>query len=81
MKNRDWLFSSARWNKSIEKFQANLIEKSNKMYDQLLEEQVLPAMEREKTEELSIQELETIATALEEVVDDYMAKIDMDPVF
>ena len=65
-----------KWKKSIEKFQENLIEKSNKLYDQLLEEQVIPAMERENEDELSVQELETIATALEEVVDDYTAKIE-----
>ena len=42
------------WKKSIEKHHANLIEKSNQLYDQLLEEQVIPAIERENTEQLSV---------------------------
>ncbi|MFD2868879.1 transposase, partial [Kurthia populi] len=35
-----------KWKKSIEKFQTNLIEKSNQLYEQLLEEQVIPAIAR-----------------------------------
>ena len=65
-----------KWKKSIEKFQTNLIEKSNQLYEQLLEEQVIPAIERENEEELSVQELETIVSKVEEVVDDYTAKIE-----
>ncbi|KAA5557182.1 IS5/IS1182 family transposase, partial [Pseudomonas aeruginosa] len=65
-----------KWKKSIEKFQTNLIEKSNQLYEQLLEEQVIPAIARENEEELSVQELETIASKVEEVVDDYTAKIE-----
>lgn len=64
------------WKKSIEKHHANLIEKSNQLYDQLLEEQVIPAIERENTEQLSVEELGQVASALEEVVDDYNTKIE-----
>ena len=65
-----------KWKKSIEKYQANLIEKSNQLYEQLLEEQVIPAIERENSEQLSVQELQEMASALEEVVDDYTTKIE-----
>ena len=65
-----------KWKKSIEKFQTNLIEKSNRLYEQLLEEQVIPAIARENEEELSVQELEIIVSKVEEVVDDYTAKIE-----
>lgn len=64
------------WKKSIEKHHTNLIEKSNQLYDQLLKEQVIPAIERENTEQLSVEELGQVASALEEVVDDYSAKIE-----
>ncbi len=70
------------WKKSIEKHHANLIKKSNEVYDRLLEEQVLPAIERENEEELSVEELKEVASSLEKVVDDYSTKIEAseDPV-
>ncbi|MER1999239.1 MAG: IS1182 family transposase, partial [Lysinibacillus sp.] len=64
------------WKKSIEKYHASLIEKSNQLYDQLLKEQVIPVIERENTEQLSVEELGQVASTLEEVVDDYTAKIE-----
>ena len=63
------------WRKSIEKYQASLIEKSNQLYDHLLKEQVIPAIERENESQLSIEELQIIASGLEEVVEDYTDKI------
>ena len=65
-----------KWKKSIEKFQTNLIEKSTALYDQLVKEQVIPAIERESAEQLNTEELTQIATSLEKVVDDYSAKIE-----
>lgn len=41
------------WHKSIEKYSAALIEKSNQMYDGLLEKEITPGIERESLEELS----------------------------
>ena len=35
------------WRKSIEKYSANLVEKSNQVYDELLEKEVIPEIERE----------------------------------
>ena len=40
------------WRKSIEKYSSNLIEKSNQMYDELLEKEIIPDIERENEEEL-----------------------------
>ena len=67
---------SFTWKKSIEKHHANLIEKSNLMYDQLLADQVIPAIERENQDQLSIDELKEVASSLEEVVEDYTNKIE-----
>lgn len=35
------------WRKSIEKYSTNLVEKSNQVYDELLEKEVIPEIERE----------------------------------
>lgn len=67
---------SFAWKKSIEKYHNSLIEKSNEMYEQLLIDQVIPAIERENNEQLSIEELKEVASLLEEVVDDYTKKIE-----
>src|SRR5690554_315832 len=41
------------WRKSIENYSAKLIEKSNKMYDELLEKEIIPEIERESADELT----------------------------
>lgn len=64
------------WKKSVEKFHHNLIEKSNQVYDELLKNQIIPEIERENEEQLSVEELSKIAEKLEEVVEDYTKKID-----
>lgn len=64
------------WKKSIEKYHTSLIEKSNELYKQLVEEQVLPAIEKENEEQLSIEELREVASVVERVVDDYTERID-----
>ena len=45
------------WKKSIEKYHQNLIEKSNQLYDELLENEIIPEIKRESDEELSVEEL------------------------
>ncbi|MEQ6358063.1 transposase, partial [Lysinibacillus sp. M3] len=40
------------WKKSIEKFHGSLIEKSNQLYNELLEKEILPEIERESEDEL-----------------------------
>ena len=38
------------WRKSIEKYSGNLVSKSNQLYDELLEKEIIPAIERESSE-------------------------------
>lgn len=64
------------WKKSVEKHHTNLVEKSNKLYDELLEHQIIPEIKRETDKQLSIEELTQVAHHLEEVVDDYTSKIE-----
>ena len=64
------------WRKSVEKYSANLIEKSNQMYDELLEKQIIPEIERENLDELSFEEMEEVVEKLEEKVNDYDKKIE-----
>ncbi|MDY0404029.1 IS1182 family transposase [Virgibacillus sp. 179-BFC.A HS] len=65
------------WRKSIEKYSASLVEKSNQMYDELLEKEVIPEIERESLDELSIEELEKIVEKLDEKVEEYDKKIEV----
>ena len=64
------------WRKSVERYSSNLIEKSNVMYDELLEKEIIPAIERENEEELSVKEIETIVEKLDDTIDIYTKKID-----
>src|SRR5699024_7819582 len=64
------------WRKSVERYSSNLIEKSNLMYDELLEKEIIPAIERENEEELSVKEIETIVEKLDDSIDTYKKKID-----
>src|SRR5690625_4193702 len=63
------------WKKSIENYSEKLIENSNKMYDELLEKEIIPEIKRESPDELSIDELEEIAEKLDEKVKEYDTKI------
>src|SRR5699024_7061934 len=54
----------------------NLIEKSNVRYDELLEKEIIPAIERENEEELWVKEIETIVEKLDDTIDIYTKKID-----
>ena len=64
------------WKKAVEKHHNNLVEKSNQLYNELLKNQIIPELNREDEEQLSIEELTQIAEKLEEVVEDYTQKID-----
>lgn len=67
------------WKKSIEKYHHNLIEKSNQLYDELLEKEIIPEIERESAEELSVEEMTRIVETVEEVIEDYDEKIETSP--
>ncbi|WP_339215136.1 IS1182 family transposase [Ornithinibacillus sp. FSL M8-0202] len=56
------------WRKSVEKYSANLVEKSNQMYDELLKKEIIPEIERESSDELS--------TKLDEKVEEFDKKIE-----
>ncbi len=64
------------WKKSVEKHHDSLVEKSNQLYNELLENQIIPELTRENEEQLSIEELTQIAKKVEEVVEDYTQKIE-----
>lgn len=64
------------WKKAVEKHLNHLIEKSNQLYNELLEKQIMPEIEKENDEQLSIEELKQVAEKLEEVVEEYTKQID-----
>jgi len=64
------------WKKSVERHHTNLVEKSNQLYNELLQNEIIPEIERESEEQLSMEELRQVAQKLDEVVDDYTNKID-----
>lgn len=63
------------WKKSIQKHQAHLMEKSNQLYNELLQTNIIPEINRESDEQLSTEELIQMAEGLEEVVEEYTQKI------
>src|SRR5699024_6509098 len=54
------------WRKSTERYHSNLVEKSNQMYDELLEKEIIPEIERENEEELSVEEMGEVVEKLDE---------------
>ena len=64
------------WRRAVEKYKASLIEKSNRMYDELVEKEIIPEIKRENPEELSVEELSTITETLEKKVDECTQKIE-----
>lgn len=64
------------WRKSSERFHQGLIEKSNQLYDTLLEEKIIPTIERECLEELTVAELNEVVQKVDEVITMYDEKID-----
>ncbi len=64
------------WRKLIESYQANLIEKSNALYEELVEKEIIPEIERESPETLSTKELQQIAGNLDKSVQTYTERIE-----
>jgi transposase len=64
------------WRKSVERYSDKLIEKSNQLYDELLEKEIIPAIEREKKEELSVKEMEEVVEKLDEKIEEYNKEIE-----
>jgi transposase len=64
------------WKKSIEKYSESLIEKSNQLYNELLKNEIVPEIERENTEQLSLEELTQLVQKVDEVVTEYDKQIE-----
>ena len=64
------------WRKSTERYSASLIEKSNQLYDELLEKEIIPEIERENEEELSVEEMEDVVEKLDEKIEKYTKEIE-----
>ncbi|MDW0109427.1 transposase, partial [Sporosarcina aquimarina] len=64
------------WRKAVERYSASLVEKSNQMYEELLEKNIIPEIERESSDELSTDELSGILNQLEDTVQRYDQKIE-----
>ncbi|MEQ2529751.1 transposase, partial [Bacillaceae bacterium CLA-AA-H227] len=64
------------WKKAIEKFHQSLIDKSNQLYNELLENQIMPEIERESDEQLSLKELNQMVQKVDEVVTEYDKQIE-----
>ncbi|UAL45686.1 IS1182 family transposase [Sutcliffiella horikoshii] len=64
------------WRKSIEKYHEGLIEKSNQLYNELLKKEIIPEMERETAEQLTVKELAQLVQKVDEVVTEYDKKIE-----
>ena len=65
------------WRKSTEKHHRKLMEDSKALYDKLHEEKVLPEIAKENEEELTINELETIASVLEDKIEECNEQISL----
>ncbi len=64
------------WRKSIEKYSAHLVERSNQLYQELVEREVIPEIERESSAELSVEELARVVKELDEKVETYEKQIE-----
>lgn len=64
------------WKKAVKKNEEKLIEKSKKIYTELLEKEIIPAIEQESEDELRAEELEEVAASLAQVVDTYTEAIE-----
>ena len=64
------------WKKSIEKYHHSLIERSNQLYNELLENEIIPEIEREGDEQLSLKELaQLVGQKVDNVVAEYDKQI------
>jgi transposase len=64
------------WKKSIEKYHQSLIEKSNQLYTELFENEIVPEIERECDEQLSLKELSQLIQKVDNVVTEYDKQIE-----
>lgn len=63
------------WRKSVERYSSGLVERSSQMYEELLEKEIIPEIERESFDELSTAELSKVVEKLDETIQTYTEKI------
>ncbi|MEI5905870.1 transposase, partial [Bacillus spongiae] len=56
------------WKKSIKNYHESLIKKSNQLYNELLQNEIIPEIERETDEQLSLEELKQLVQKVDDVV-------------
>lgn len=59
----------------IEKYHKGLIEKSNQLYNELLEIEIMPEIERESEKTLTLEELAQIVQKVGDVISEFDQKI------
>lgn len=64
------------WRKAVEKYSADLVERSNQMYEELLKKEIVPEIERESSDEMSAEELAKVVEKLDAKVEEYDKKIE-----
>ena len=64
------------WKKSSEKYYNGWIEKSNQLYNELLEKEIIPEIKRENKEELTLEKLTQMVRKVDDVVCEWGQKID-----
>ena len=65
------------WKKSIERFNAKLIEKSNAIYEELLQNEIIPEIQKESEEQFTTAELAQLIHVVDEVVTGYDDQIEV----
>lgn len=63
------------WRKSTEKYDAQLVGKSNQRYEELLHKEIIPSIEREDPDSLTVGEMTQVAERLDDKVQEYDQKI------
>lgn len=56
------------WKKSVINYHQKLIEKSNRLYDELLEQEIIPELVRENEQELTVEELYFLLDSVEKTI-------------
>src|SRR5699024_1268585 len=64
------------WRKSTERYHSNLIQKSNQMYDELLEKEIIRKIERDHEEEFSVEEMGELFEKLDKKIEEYNTEIE-----
>ncbi|AOM82927.1 Transposase [Salisediminibacterium beveridgei] len=64
------------WKKSVQRYHHDIVTKSNAIYDELIEQEIIPAIELEDQEALTDDELNKVHEELDQTVQDYDKQIE-----